>query len=85
MRDSKKKAKKSVGGGEKIAIAVQTAVVDVAASGEFCNQQRRVAHLLGHVRLHHLRRHHGDHGVRLSDAGHADAARGRHALVHRRA
>jgi hypothetical protein len=47
MRDSAKKAKKSVGGGAKIAIAVQTAVVDVAASGEFCNQQRRVAHLLG--------------------------------------
>jgi hypothetical protein len=47
MRASKAKAKKSVGGGEKIAIAVQTAVVDVAASGEFCNQQRRIAHLLG--------------------------------------
>ncbi len=47
MRDSKKNATKQVGGGGKIAIAVQTAVVDVAASGEFCNQQRRVAHLLG--------------------------------------
>jgi len=47
MRASKAKAKKSVGGGEKIGIAVQTAVVDVAASGEFCNQRRRVAHLLG--------------------------------------
>ena len=47
MRASKAKAKKSVGGGEKIAIAVQTAAVDVAASGEFCNQRRRVAHLLG--------------------------------------
>jgi hypothetical protein len=47
MRDSEKKAKNPVGGGEKIAIAVQTAVVDVALSGEFCNQQRRVAHLLG--------------------------------------
>ncbi len=46
-RASKAKAKKPVGGGEKIAIAVQTAVVDVATSGEFCNQQRRVAHLLG--------------------------------------
>ena len=47
MRDAEKKAKRSVGGGEKIAIAVQTAVVDVAASGEFCNARRRVAHLLG--------------------------------------
>jgi len=47
MRASKKNAKKQVGGGETVAIAVQTAVVDVALSGEFCNQQRRVAHLLG--------------------------------------
>ncbi|MGA7972651.1 MAG: hypothetical protein WCA36_07590 [Pseudolabrys sp.] len=47
MRASKAKAKKSVSGGEKIGIAVQTAVVDVAASGEFCNQRRRAAHLLG--------------------------------------
>ena len=47
MRAAKAKAKKPVGGGEAIAIAVQTAVVDVAASGEFCNQRRRVAHLLG--------------------------------------
>ena len=30
-----------------MAIAVQTAVVDVALSGEFCNAKRRVAHLLG--------------------------------------
>jgi hypothetical protein len=47
MRASKKKAKQQVGGGEAISIAVQTAVVDVALSGEFCNQQRRIAHLLG--------------------------------------
>jgi uncharacterized membrane protein (DUF485 family) len=47
MRASKRKATQQVGSGEKIAIAVQTAVVDVAMSGEFCNQQRRVAHLLG--------------------------------------
>jgi hypothetical protein len=31
---------------EKKEIAVQTAVVDVATSGEFCNPKRRVAHLL---------------------------------------
>ena len=47
MRDAKTRAKRSVGGGEKIGIAVQTAVVDVAASGEFCNQKRRISHLLG--------------------------------------
>ena len=36
-----------MGGGELVSIAVQTAVVDVLASGEFCNPKRRVAHLLG--------------------------------------
>jgi hypothetical protein len=46
-RDAKKRAKQQVGGGEAISIAVQTAVVDVALSGEFCNAKRRVAHLLG--------------------------------------
>jgi len=35
-----------VGGGEMISMAIKTAVVDVAASGEFCNPRRRVAHLL---------------------------------------
>lgn len=47
MRDSKTKARRQVGGGEAISIAVQTAIVDVALSGEFCNQRRRIAHLLG--------------------------------------
>jgi hypothetical protein len=46
-RDSKKNAQRQVGAGTAIGIAVQTAVVDVALSGEFCNQQRRIAHLLG--------------------------------------
>ncbi len=41
------KGAKSVGGGELASIAVQTAVVDVLASGEFCNARRRIAHLLG--------------------------------------
>jgi hypothetical protein len=35
-----------LGGGELASIAVQTAVVDVLASGEFCNARRRIAHLL---------------------------------------
>ena len=46
MRTSKGKGR-AIGGGELVSIAVQTAVVDVLASGEFCNQKRRVAHLLG--------------------------------------
>ncbi|MDH4150858.1 MAG: adenylyl-sulfate reductase [Betaproteobacteria bacterium] len=45
-RKSKRKAVKQVGGAEMVAIAVQTGVVDVLTSGEFCNQRRRVAHLL---------------------------------------
>jgi hypothetical protein len=45
-RKSRGKGSKQVGGGELAAIAVQTAVVDVLASGEFCNARRRVAHLL---------------------------------------
>src|SRR4029079_9750844 len=46
MRKSKQKGR-TIGGGELVSIAVQTAVVDVLASGEFCNPKRRVAHLLG--------------------------------------
>src|SRR6476646_8958097 len=45
-RDSNSKAKERVGSGEMMSIAVQTAVVDVMASGEFCNMRRRIAHLL---------------------------------------
>jgi hypothetical protein len=46
-RNSKNKAKRQVGSVETVSIAVQTAVVDVLASGEFCNTRRRIAHLLG--------------------------------------
>jgi hypothetical protein len=46
-RASSTKAKKPVTGGDMMSIAMQTAVVDVLASGEFCNARRRVAHLLG--------------------------------------
>ncbi len=45
-RRSKSRGKTQVGGGELVSIAVQTAVVDVLTSGEFCNPHRRVAHLL---------------------------------------
>ena len=46
-RNSRTKARKQVGAGALISIAAKTAVVDVLASGEFCNARRRVAHLLG--------------------------------------
>ncbi|UCH72777.1 MAG: hypothetical protein JSU82_10350 [Rhodospirillales bacterium] len=46
MRSAKNKATRQVGGAEAVSIAVQTAVVDVMTSGEFCNARRRLAHLL---------------------------------------
>jgi hypothetical protein len=46
MRKAKARATQQVGGGEMLSMAVKTAIVDVAASGEFCNPRRRVAHLL---------------------------------------
>ena len=45
-RKSKSKAPKKLGGGELAALAIQTGLVDVLASGEFCNARRRLAHLL---------------------------------------
>ena len=45
-RKSKSKSAQQLSGGELVAIAVKTGVVDVLASGEFCNARRRVAHLL---------------------------------------
>jgi len=40
------RASRRVGMGEKVSIAIQTVAVDVLTSGEFCNQRRRLAHLL---------------------------------------
>jgi hypothetical protein len=45
-RKSKSKGAKQIGGGEWASLAIKTGVVDVLASGEFCNARRRVAHLL---------------------------------------
>jgi hypothetical protein len=45
-RKPRGKATREVGGGEVLSLAVHTAVVDVMASGEFCNMRRRIAHLL---------------------------------------
>ena len=46
MRAKRAKGARPVEGGDLMSIAVQTAVVDVMTSGEFCNQKRRIAHLL---------------------------------------
>ncbi len=45
-RRSKSRSKKEVSAGELVSVAIKTGVVDVLSSGEFCNQQRRIAHLL---------------------------------------
>jgi hypothetical protein len=45
-RKSKSKGAKQIGGGEWVSLAVKTGLIDVLASGEFCNARRRVAHLL---------------------------------------
>jgi hypothetical protein len=46
-RKASAKSAQPVGGGGLASIALKTAVVDVLASGEFCNPRRRIAHLLG--------------------------------------
>ncbi|MGF1608708.1 MAG: hypothetical protein ACFCUQ_04885 [Kiloniellales bacterium] len=45
-RNAKRKGSREVGGGTMVSLAIQTAAVDVATSGEFCNPRRRIAHLL---------------------------------------
>jgi len=45
-RNSNGKATRQVGSGEMTSLAIQTAVVEILASGEFCNVRRRIAHLL---------------------------------------
>ncbi len=45
-RNSKGQAARQLGGGEMVSLAIRTVVVDGLASGEFCNVQRRTAHLL---------------------------------------
>jgi hypothetical protein len=45
-RNANNKATQKVGGGKMASLAIQTAVVDGLTSGEFCNEHRRIAHLL---------------------------------------
>ena len=45
-RHAKKKGTQQVSGGEMVSLAIQTAVVEGLTSGEFCNLQRRISHLL---------------------------------------
>ncbi len=45
-KKARKSAKRSVGGGEKIAIATSVLVKEVLTSGEFDNPRRRLSHLL---------------------------------------
>ncbi|HEY8707908.1 MAG TPA: hypothetical protein VIM34_07900 [Burkholderiaceae bacterium] len=45
-RKSKNKGSQPINGGDMVSLAVKTGLVDVLASGEFCNARRRIAHLL---------------------------------------
>ncbi len=45
-RKSQSKASRKIGGGELASMAVQTLLVEVMTSAEFCNARRRIAHLL---------------------------------------
>lgn len=45
-RKVRSSGKREVGGGQMASLVVQTAAIDVVTSGEFCNQRRRIAHLL---------------------------------------
>jgi hypothetical protein len=45
-RSAANKAKQTVGSGKMASVVIQTALVDVMTSGEFCNPRRRLAHLL---------------------------------------
>lgn len=45
MRKSKNKGR-PLGGGEVIGAAIQTGLIEVATSSEFCNPRRRIAHLM---------------------------------------
>jgi hypothetical protein len=43
---ARKAASRTVSSGEKASIAIKTVAEDVLTSAEFCNQRRRIAHLL---------------------------------------
>ena len=45
-KKSKTRGKRQVGDGEVMSLALETLVVEVATSAEFCNPHRRIAHLL---------------------------------------
>jgi len=45
-RNARNKGTQQIGGGEMVSLAIQTAVVEGLTSAEFCNAQRRIAHLL---------------------------------------
>jgi hypothetical protein len=45
-KKAKKNAKREVGGGEKVGLAISTVASEVLTSSEFCNPKRRLSHLL---------------------------------------
>jgi hypothetical protein len=45
-KETKLSATKKLSGADKASLAVKTLAIDVATAGEFCNQQRRISHVL---------------------------------------
>jgi hypothetical protein len=45
-RRAQSNAKRAVGGGQRLSLAIRTLFVEVVTAGEFCSLQRRLAHLL---------------------------------------
>lgn len=45
-KKAKQRAKRPVGAGEKVSIAIRVLAKEVITSGEFCNTRRRISHLL---------------------------------------
>ena len=46
QKQTTKRAINRLNGGQKARVAIRTAIIDVAAAGEFCNPRRRISHLL---------------------------------------
>ncbi len=44
-KKAQKSAKRTVGAGEKVSLAIQTVASEVLTSSEFCNKKRRISHL----------------------------------------
>ena len=67
LRNKKDQGAQKVSSGKLLSVAVETAVVDVLASGEFCNMRAQSRPPPDDVWIHRFRSQHCHHGVLLSD------------------